>query len=188
MTVKRLIVVALVLGVLALAPHAWAQPQPVKKSAEVSETVTIEAIDYTARMVTIKDSAGNVDTVYAGPEIKRFNELKVGDKVTFTYRESVAVAIHKPGEKPPATAAASVTRSQGPKPGGMISQEQTAIVTIEAIDMNAPSVAVRTEDGRKMSFKVEDKKNLEGFKVGDKVAITYTQALAVSVETPAPKK
>jgi hypothetical protein len=35
-----------------------------------------------------------------------------------------------------------------------------------------------------MSFKVENAKNLEGFKVGDQVEITYTQALAINV-TPA---
>jgi Cu/Ag efflux protein CusF len=35
-----------------------------------------------------------------------------------------------------------------------------------------------------MSFKVADKKNLEGVKVGDQVQITYTQALAVSVTPP----
>ena len=32
-----------------------------------------------------------------------------------------------------------------------------------------------------MSFKVENAKNLEGYKVGDKIEVTYTQALAVSV-------
>jgi hypothetical protein len=35
-----------------------------------------------------------------------------------------------------------------------------------------------------MSFKVEDPKNLTGFKGGDKVQITCTRALAISVETP----
>ncbi len=33
-----------------------------------------------------------------------------------------------------------------------------------------------------MSFKVEDKKNLEGVKVGDRVDITYTAALMVTVK------
>ena len=58
------------------------------------------------------------------------------------------------------------------------------MVTIQAIDETVPSVTVKTEDGRKMSVKVEDKKNLEGVKVGDKVQITYTRALAISVEAP----
>jgi Cu/Ag efflux protein CusF len=55
-------------------------------------------------------------------------------------------------------------------------------VTIKAIDANVPSVTVLTEDGRSASCKVEDKKNLEGVKVGDKVEVTYTEAFAISVK------
>jgi Cu/Ag efflux protein CusF len=58
----------------------------------------------------------------------------------------------------------------------------TATVTITAIDMSVPSVTIKKDDGSVTSFKVEEKKNLEGFKVGDRVQITYTQALAISVE------
>jgi Cu/Ag efflux protein CusF len=57
----------------------------------------------------------------------------------------------------------------------------TATVTIQAIDMKIPSVTIKMDDGTVSSFKVEDKKNLEGVKVGDRVQITYTQALAISV-------
>jgi len=57
-------------------------------------------------------------------------------------------------------------------------------VTIKAIDLSIPSVTITTEDGSTMSFKVEDKKNLTGVKAGDKVQITYTRALAISVEAP----
>ena len=45
-----------------------------------------------------------------------------------------------------------------------------------------PSVTVKTDKGRQMSFRVQDAKNLEGYKVGDTVEVTYTQALAISVE------
>jgi hypothetical protein len=55
-------------------------------------------------------------------------------------------------------------------------------VTIEALDPKVPSVDVKTEGGSRLSLKVADAKSLEGYKVGDKVAITYTQALAVSVK------
>ena len=60
----------------------------------------------------------------------------------------------------------------------------TAVVTVKAIDQQVPSVTITTEDGNTMSFKVEDRKNIEGVKVGDKVQITYTRALAISVEAP----
>jgi Cu/Ag efflux protein CusF len=47
-----------------------------------------------------------------------------------------------------------------------------------------PSMTIRTSAGKRMSFRVENAKNLEGYKVGDNVEITYTQALAVSVDAP----
>ena len=60
----------------------------------------------------------------------------------------------------------------------------TAVVTVQAIDMAVPSVIIKRDDGAVMTFKVEDKANLTGVKEGDKVQITYTRALAVSVESP----
>jgi len=57
-------------------------------------------------------------------------------------------------------------------------------VTIDAIDAAAPSVTVRTADGHKMTAKVQDKKNLVGLKAGDKVEITFTEALMVTVDAP----
>ena len=53
---------------------------------------------------------------------------------------------------------------------------------LKAIDEKVPSVTVLTEDGRTVSLKVEDKKRLEGVKVGDKVEITYTVAVMISVK------
>jgi Cu/Ag efflux protein CusF len=65
-----------------------------------------------------------------------------------------------------------------------VTQVTTAVVTLTAIDLAVPSVTIKTEKGETMSFKVEDKANLAGVKVGDKVQVTYTQALAISVESP----
>ena len=45
-----------------------------------------------------------------------------------------------------------------------------------------PSITIQREDGNTASFKVENPKNIAGLKVGDRVLITYTQALAVSVK------
>ena len=91
-----------------------------------------------------------METIKCGPEVKRFDELKVGDTVTFRYYESIAYAIRKPGAPSglPAQTGPSVTRSQGPKPGGAIAEQETATVTIKAIDLKLPSVTVLTEDKR----------------------------------------
>ena len=53
------------------------------------------------------------------------------------------------------------------KPGGTISQQLTTTVTVNAIDTKVPAVTVTTADARKMSFKVDNPKNLDGVNVGD---------------------
>jgi Cu/Ag efflux protein CusF len=172
---------ALALAAVLAVPSGAAQ-QPVTKGAEVSETFTIDAIDQTTRLVTLRDSEGNVETIYCGPEVERFKALKVGDKVTFRYYESMVFQIRKPGDAtPPPADTAAVARTPGDKPGGTMSKQVTARVTVEAVDPKVPSIAVKTENGHKMSFKVQDAKNLEGVKPGDRVEITYTQGLAISV-------
>jgi Cu/Ag efflux protein CusF len=155
--------------------------KPVTQGAEVTETFVIEAIDYTSRLVTLRDSKGMSETMYCGPEVQRFDALKVGDKVTFRYYESVVYAIRKPGSAPKPAESGGVVRTPGTKPGGTISQQMSATVTVNAIDTKAPSITVTSAEGRKMSFKVENPKNLEGVKVGDQVEVTYTAALVVSV-------
>jgi hypothetical protein len=176
---------AAVLGIafsalLAFTSIASAQ-KPVSAAEAVSATFTITAIDHAGRIVTLQDKDGGMQDVYCGPDVRRFDSLKVGDKVTFRYYESMVTAISQPGTAPKPPVSQGVTRSAGEKPGGTVSQQMTATVTIAAIDQKVPSVTVTGPRGNKMSFKV-DKKNLEGYKVGDKVDITYTQALAVSVD------
>jgi Cu/Ag efflux protein CusF len=180
---KRAVLIAALTAVFA-AP-ALAQ-KPVSVAEAVSESFTIEAIDSARRMVTLKDKDGLFEDVWCGPEVQRFEALKVGDKVTFRYHESLVSAIKPSTAAPKAPTAAAVTRTPGAKPGGTVSQQMVAVVTIAAIDAKTPAITITNDRGQKSSFRIEDPKNLAGYKVGDKVEITYTQALAVSV-TPAGK-
>jgi Cu/Ag efflux protein CusF len=178
---KRTLAVFTVLLVLPLVARAQ---KPVSQTDVTEETATIVAIDHSSRLVSLKDKDGYTDTIYCGPEVKRFDELKVGDTVTFRYYESIAYSIRKPGQPSglPAETGLKVVRGQGARPSGTISQQETATVTIKAIDLKVPSVTVLTEDGRTVGFKVQDKKNLDDVKVGDKVEITYTEAVMISVK------
>ena len=78
----------------------------------VTLSATIEAIDKSTRMITLKGPQGNLATVYADSSVKRFDELKVGDAVKATYYESIAVNVHQPG-RPCAT---RVGRGRLPQP------------------------------------------------------------------------
>jgi Cu/Ag efflux protein CusF len=172
----------LVSALAVLNPAIPFAQRPVSTREVVSDTFTIAAIDQDARVVTLADKDGVSMGVYCGPEVQRFDELKVGQQVTFRYYESLVTAISQPGTAKPGDTAA-VTGTSGTLPGGTIARQMTARVAIEAIDPNIPSVTISTASGNKMSFKVDDKKKIEGYKPGDQVDITYTQALAVSVES-----
>jgi Cu/Ag efflux protein CusF len=156
-----------------------AAPDPMK--APVTVTATIEAIDKTARLITLKGPKGELSTVYADQAVKRFDELKVGDRVSASYYESVAVNVRRPGAPAPAPTNAAVTAGQGARPGATAAIQDVVTVTVQAIDKANQSVTVKRQDGGIVSFRVQDPKNLEIAKVGDTVDITYTRALLVSV-------
>lgn len=160
--------------------------EPVKHQKEpVTTKATIDAIDHDTRMVTLKDKDGKVTQIYAGPEVRRFDELKVGDVVTFKYDESVVYQIRKPGEAVPPDQKddpAIVRDAASAKPGATKTTQETKTVTIKAIDPKTQAVTIQTEDGRTMTHKVEDKDLVKNLKVGDRVVITYTKAVAISIE------
>ncbi len=94
-SMKKTLAALAALVALPLAAHAQ---KPVTQTDAVELTTKIEAIDHTKRMVTLKDKDGVMETIHCGPEVKRFDELKVGDTVTFRYQESIAYSIRKPGQ------------------------------------------------------------------------------------------
>lgn len=181
MTIKKTAILAL--AVLAAGGVAVSGGQTVTKAASISTTATVQAIDATSRAVTLRDEKGLEDTYTVGPEVERFKELKVGDKVKFTYYESLVFQVRPAGEKPDAASvAAALNRAKGALPAGSLAVQDKMTVTVKAIDPAVPSVTVATPDGRTVTRKIEDPKNIEKLKVGDLVDITYTRALLTKVE------
>jgi hypothetical protein len=161
----------------------------IEESTLVTVTATVEAIDQKTRMVTLKGPQGNTVTFKAGEQIKNLAQVKAGDSVLAKYYESVAVEVKKPGEaKPGVTAQEAVTRAKpGETPKGLAVSQVTVTSTITAIDKKKPSVTLKGADGKTTTVKVRYPKNLENVKVGDQVVITYTEALALSLEKAAKK-
>jgi hypothetical protein len=181
---KKLVKLLLVLVVICAVSTAAAAQGTTTRAGNISKSATITAINHTTRVVTLKDAQGNVEDILCGPDIKRFNELKVGDTVTFSYHAAIAYQIVKPGAKGAADAGTSTVRGEGVQPSGAVTRQQKRTVTVEGIDAAAPSISVKTADGQKITAQVENKKNLESLKIGDSVEITFTEAFMVTVDAP----
>jgi hypothetical protein len=171
--------------VLALAMASWAQVK-VLPTHTVTIAGTVETIDHTKRVVTIKKTTGEFVTVDVPEGAKRFNELKVGDKVKATYNNNVTVRLKPPGEPAVDTAKVTKTGGEGERPGGMATMERTMTATIAAIDTTASSITFVGPNEWKYSRHVVDPKVFDQVKVGDRVDITWITDVTVAVLSEAP--
>jgi Cu/Ag efflux protein CusF len=172
-----------VLAIVSTAASAQTAPdKTVSKQNKLTATVTITAIDQATRSVTLRSQTGDEDTFTVGPEVTRFNQLKVGDTIKATYYESLVFELRKGDNASTASHDAAVGGRIKEVPGAAVGTQQVRTVTVKAVDMKAGTITVSAADGRTMTRKVEDKKNLEGVKAGDRIDITYTQALVVNAE------
>ena len=64
----------------------------------------------------------------------------------------------------------------------MAARESTVTATVTAIDKKKGTVSLKGPNGKTVIAKAEEPKNLDKIKVGDELMITYTEALAISVE------
>jgi hypothetical protein len=168
--------------VLVLVPTTlMAQSKSIQGQMK-TETATVEAIEASTRSVTLKKTDGTYVTIVAGPSIKRFDELKVGDSVTAKYYDNLVIRLKQPGEADAAASAVTTKGSGQALPGGTKARQVTITATITAIDPAVPSITFTGPNGWKYTSKVEDTKALAKVKVGDKVDIVWTEALLVSVE------
>lgn len=179
----------------ATAPPAVAArpaPTPVLSGTVAENTVTVtatvQAINQTTRMVTLKGPQGKSTTIHVGDSVQNLAQVKKGDQVVVTYYESLAYDVMRAGDATRGVTVAGVagTAQPGSMPAGVGARAITATAKIKAIDKKNQTVTLKGPNGQLKTVKVKDPTKLDKVHVGDLVQITYTEALAVAVEE-APK-
>ena len=94
-------------------------------------TGTVEAIEKSSRQIYLKKADGNTEVVYVPQEVKRFDTLKIGDRITAKYYENLILRVQTPGSKPVDESSRAVTPAAT---GGTAARQQTITATISAID------------------------------------------------------
>jgi Cu/Ag efflux protein CusF len=169
---------------------AVAQTAPGKAGVAdtVKITATITAIDKATRDITLKGPQGKEVTLTAGPEVKNFDQLKVGDQVNAQYVEALTLELKKGGglvvgrtEKEGAAGA-----KPGEKPAGVVGRQVTIVADVVDVNPAKQSITLRGPQ-RTVELAVADPAQFKLIAKGDQVEAKYTQALAIAVQ-PAPKK
>ena len=156
-----------------------------KDQVEVAQLVelngTITALDYKTRDVSLKTDEGEVVSFVAGDEVKRLDEIKVGDRVEIQYYESLAISLSRSDAAASAAVASAEVRAEPTElPGGVKANKATISAKITAIDEKAGTVTLVGPKGRSVTLDVAPDM-ISKFKVGDLVNAVYTEAVAASV-------
>ena len=168
------------------ASTAAPQPLPSGIAGEnlVTATARVTAIDLQTRRVALERADGSAVTIYADDSVRNLPQVVVGDEVTTTYYESLAYEVKRPGTTEPGASVREDTARApaGEKPAAAGTRVTTIVATITGIDKAAGTVTLRGPTGNMLTIKARDPRNLDRVAVNDLVEITYTEAVAISVE------
>jgi hypothetical protein len=175
--------VALLVGLVAAAGAGSAAAQ-VKTIPGDSRTVvaTVEAVESSSRTVTLREADGALHDITVPRSVERFPEVKVGDRVRVTYYETLTLRKKAPGEADVDTLRERMTPTPGTRPAGTAASQRTITAVVDAIDPTLPSISFKGPRGWAYSTKVKDRAALAQVVVGDRVDITWTEAMVVAME------
>jgi Cu/Ag efflux protein CusF len=156
--------------------------QPVTSVRDVAVVAgKVERLDPFARTVTLRTPEGLQHTVYAGKELKAFDQLRSGDSVTVRISESVVVAV-RPNAKMTVLEDRTAAAKKSPDAArGDVLQQLKAVVRVESVDTASQVITYKTADNRNVMRQVSDSRLLEGLKRGDTIEITYTRERAIEL-------
>jgi hypothetical protein len=183
--------IALLASCLISASVAAQAPQPVQVAELDTLTATVESLDRKARLVELR-SGDQRRTLHVPTEMRNFDQLNVGDEIVVQYYEGLGAKFKKKGESTTAglidVNKETQRAPQGALPEGLAATTVTTTVVIESVDRPSNSVTFTGPAGMTRTIEVRDpnaKQFISTLKEGDEVELTYTEALAVTVE---PKK
>lgn len=142
-----------------------------------SVQATVDLLDEQSRTVDLKRPEGFYLRLHLPDSFTNFDALKVGNTVNVTYYESVIVKIEK--------ASAQAVNRQLLTPGKTAAEVNSSpdlirkvTATISAVDTKLGNVSFKDiANDRLYSARTEKPDMAKKVKVGDKVDLTYTQAI-----------
>ena len=174
------------LAAVALLTGCATAPQPFELQNTLEARATVTQLDLATRLMTLRGPAGNEFTFEVDQAVRNLPQVKVGDDVVVRYFETIGAAMRKPGDSTEASIAlADGVADPGDRPAAGIGTRTTLPVTIVSMDSKTNEVRFYGPDKRVRTLELETPEAqafAKNLKAGDEVIVTFTEALAVSVE------
>jgi len=196
----RISMLSAAIAMSVLATPLWTQQAPTGGTVVASEpgkaavmetvkvTAGVAAIDKATRTVTLKTAKGKMLDVVAGPEVKNFDQIKVGDQLVVQYAQALTLEVKKGGGVREITQDSGAVKAKpGEKPAVAGAREVTIVADVIAVDPKKMTITVKGPRGRVVDLKVKNPEHFKVVKKGDQIEAVYVEAMAINIE-PAPKK
>lgn len=175
----------------AAAPARAASGPFTAASQRINLQGEITALDKATRAITVTGSDGGSLEFVAGPDVRNFSQLRVGDRVSLDYEAAVALELQPAGSAQVgvSTAQGGTVAPVGTRPGGTKASTVSLVTEVVAVDPVANTIALRGPRGNTQIIAVERedlRAKLPNVKRGDLLRISYTEAVAVSVHPAGP--
>ena len=153
-------------------------------SQTATMTALVTAINHETREVTLKGPEGNFLNFVADDDVRNLDQVSVGDTVVAQYEQSLDIEVlPNDGSAPGAGAMTAAGRAEkGEMPAGAVINSQVITATVEEINLENNTFKLKGPSGEVKEYTARNPENLKKAEVGDLVVITYTEAVALSVE------
>jgi hypothetical protein len=150
---------------------------PLGRTAAITYTGTVTAIDAPARLITARGDDGFEATWEVPPSVlqSQIDAIRVGQRITVTYTDTIGFRRRGPGDR--------IVDTVDPT-----TRMRTATVTVRAIDVAASTITFEGFRGRTFTRRVADPANVERMRdlvVGELVDVSWFQDMTI-VATAAP--
>ena len=166
-----------------------APPAGINTATLIEATATVTAVDMENHLVTIQGPEGNSAVIQVTDQVKNLPQVKIGDRVDIQYYRSAIAELVKVDENTSLDTAVSgvkATRPEGDKPGGAIGLQVRRRAEVMFVDPFQKFITFLSPERGLRKISLEHSPDLQHYltelKKGDIVEVTYTEALAISLE------
>ena len=164
-------------------------PAGMNSATLIEATATVTAVDMERHLVTIQGPEGNSAVIQVTDQVKNLPQVKIGDRVDIQYYRSAIAELVKVDENTSLDTAVSgvkATRPEGDKPGGAIGLQVRRRAEVMFVDPFQKFITFLSPERGLRKISLEHSPDLQHYltelKKGDIVEVTYTEALAISLE------
>lgn len=154
------------------------------QTTTVSASAVVKGIEKETRTLMLELPDGDMVEVAADQRVRNFDQVSLNDEVVVEYTQSLSLTLQKvrSDDTDVSIGSAAARAEPGMKPAGGVGQIVQAFADVVAVSPGKSTITLKGPQGRIFELLVNNPDHFKVVNAGDQVLVTYTEAVAVSVE------